>query len=393
MDTLTTFFASLLDLWIDAAFWLILGLVISGVLKATLSSDKLGRHFSGTGPLPAIKAAILGIPLPLCSCGVIPAAVGLHRGGASKSATTAFLISTPETGIDSIAISYALLGPFMAIIRPIAATTSAIVAAMLVLVSDKEQPKENITNATPSSCASGCCATKTEKALTRTSAALGTIRSVTSVEPTAAANINLNTRSNAKPISATHWLKSLAQGQRYAFTNLISDLSLWLIVGLVISALVVTFVPPEALAEISRGPMAMLLMAIVGVPMYICASASTPLAASFMLAGVSPGAVLVFLLAGPATNMATIGIVQKELGTRTLISYLIGVVGVAILFGYLTNFLVDRFAINIQAQLASSNEMIPAPVAWLSGVILALFITWDLIKRYRPKATQSRCCA
>jgi uncharacterized membrane protein YraQ (UPF0718 family) len=350
MEILTTFFASLLDLWIDAAFWLIIGLIISGLLKATLSSDQLGRHFSGTGPLPAIKAAILGIPLPLCSCGVIPAAVGLRRGGASKSATTAFLISTPETGVDSIAISYALLGPFMAIIRPIAATTSAIVAAMLVLVFENEQPKAVTTEPKTSSCASGCCASQT----------------------------------NNTP-AKTNWLTRLWQGQRYAFTNLISDLSLWLIIGLIISALVITFVPPEALAEISRGPMAMLLMAVVGVPMYICASASTPLAASFMLAGVSPGAVLVFLLAGPATNMATIGIVQKELGSRTLISYLIGVIGVAIVFGYLTNFLVDSFTINIQAQLASSNEMIPTTLMWLSGVVLALLITWDLVNKYRPK--------
>lgn len=137
METLSLFLSTLLDLWLDAAFWLILGLIIAGVLKVTLSSEKLSSHLTGSGPWPAIKAAILGMPLPLCSCGVIPAAIGLRRAGASKSATTAFLISTPETGIDSISISYALLGPFMAIIRPIAATVSAITAAMLVLLSDK----------------------------------------------------------------------------------------------------------------------------------------------------------------------------------------------------------------------------------------------------------------
>ncbi|PWI33261.1 permease [Vibrio albus] len=362
METISTFFTTLLDLWLDAAFWLIIGLIIAGLLKTTLSSDKLGSQLAGKGPWPAVKAAVLGMPLPLCSCGVIPAAVGLRRAGASKSATTAFLISTPETGVDSISISYALLGPFMAIIRPVAATTSAIVAAMLVLISDKETTVEKADSEEQkaSSCYSSSCGCSSKKA--------------------------------ADPEAKTSWLSKLWQGQRYAFSELIEDLSLWLIAGLVMSALVVTFVPSEALAEISRGSWAMLLMAVVGVPMYICASASTPLAAGLMLAGVSPGAVLVFLLAGPATNMATLGIVQKELGMRSLISYLVGVVGVAILFGYLTNFLVDSYSINIQAQLASSNELIPPSIAWVSGIVLAVIIINDLWKRYRPKTTQTGCC-
>jgi hypothetical protein len=250
----------------------------------------------------------------------------------------------------------------MAIIRPIAATTSAIAAAVLVLVTDKEtevKPDESGNDKAGSCCSSGCgCSSKTA----------------------------------ATPDKKTSWLSTLWQGQRYAFSELIEDLSLWLIAGLVVSALVVTFVPSEALADISRGPWAMLLMAAVGVPMYICASASTPLAAGLMLAGVSPGAVLVFLLAGPATNMATLGIVKKELGMRALMSYLAGVVGVAIAFGYLTNYLVDRFSINIQAELASSNELIPPSIAWVSGVVLAVIIIRDLWKRYRPKTKLSSCC-
>ncbi len=137
----------------------------------------------------------------------------------------------------------------------------------------------------------------------------------------------------------------------------------------------------------------MLMMALIGVPMYICASASTPIAAGLMLAGVSPGAVLVFLLAGPATNMATLGIVQKELGTRTLVSYLVGVVGIAILFGYLTNFLVDSLSINIQAQLAASNQLLPDALAWASGIFLAVMIMADLWKRFMAKPDHKSCCS
>jgi uncharacterized protein len=355
MNGIMTFFSSLLDLWLDAAFWLIFGLIIAGILKSTLSSDKLGKQLSGKGPWPAVKAAVLGIPLPLCSCGVIPAAIGLRRAGASKSATTAFLVSTPETGIDSISVSYALLGPFMTVIRPIAATTSAIVAAMLVLVTDNDRPlpEAKKPEVDANSCCSGsCCSSKKSKI----------------------------------PSEKSSWWTKLWQGQRYAFSELIEDLSLWLLSGLIISALVVTFVPPETLAEVSRGPWAMLIMALIGVPMYICASASTPLAAGLMMAGVSPGAVLVFLLAGPATNMATLGIVRKELGNNALASYLVGVIGVAIVFGYLTNFLVDTFSINIQSELASSNHLIPTPIAWASGILLALIIGKDLMARFRPQA-------
>lgn len=361
MESFAIFLDTLLDLWLDASFWLIIGLFVAGILKVTLSNDSLGRHLTGKGIWPGIKAAILGMPLPLCSCGVIPAAVGLRRGGASKSATTAFLISTPETGVDSIAISYALLGPFMAIIRPIAATSSAIAAAILVLLTDKENSDQTV-NSEQNTQTTRCCSSK--------SSCCG---------------------SSSQP-PKTSWLTKLWQGQRYAFTELIEDLSLWLIAGLIISALVVTFVPSEALVEISRSPWAMILMALIGVPMYICASASTPIAAGLMLAGVSPGAVLVFLLAGPATNMATLGIVHKELGIRALISYLVGVIGVAILFGYLTNFLVDHLSINIQAQLAASNQFLPPVVAWISGIVLALIIGNDLLKRVRPKKTSS-CCS
>ncbi len=363
MENISLFLDTLLDLWLDASFWLIIGLVVAGILKATLSNDKLAVHLAGRGMWPSVKAAVLGMPLPLCSCGVIPAAVGLRRGGASKSATTAFLISTPETGVDSIAISYALLGPFMAVIRPIAATTSAIAAAFLVLITDRDnhvpspEPKE-----VPSCCSSSCCS---------------------SSKPA-------NDHKSHKPKS---WLSRLWDGQRYAFTDLIADLSLWLIAGIIISALVVTFIPSEALVEISRSPWAMLLMALIGVPMYICASASTPIAAGLMLAGVSPGAVLVFLLAGPATNMATLGIVQKELGTRTLVSYLTGVVGVAILFGYLTNFLVDNLSININAQLAASNDLLPGTLAWASGIFLAVIVCADLWKRFSPKTKPTSCCS
>lgn len=353
MSRLDTFFMTLLDLWLDSAFWIIVGLIVAGILKSLMNTDKLGLLFRGSGLWPAVKATVLGAPLPLCSCGVIPAALGLRRAGASKSSTVAFLISTPETGVDSISISYALLGPFMAIVRPIAAMSSALVAAILVLVTDKETQPATPSQPSGNHCSSSCCSSK-------------------AVEHTPAS-----------------WTTRFWQGQRFAFTDLISDLSIWLIIGLTMSALVVTFIPPESLGELSRGPWAMLVMALIGVPMYICASASTPLAAGFMLAGVSPGAVLVFLLAGPATNMATLGVVYHQLGKRVLVSYLIGVVGVAMVFGYMTNALVDTLAIDIQTQLDSSSQLIPESLVWLSAIVLLIAIFRDIYKRFQPLNKQT----
>lgn len=345
-----------LALWLDAAFWLVLGLIVAGLLRSFLNSNNIGRHLQGKGLWPAIKAALLGTPIPLCSCGVIPAAVGLRRAGASKSATTAFLISTPETGIDSIAISYALLGPFMAIIRPIAALCSAIAAAALVLLGDDRPHTTTVHAVTPlpksseskgCGCSSSCCPSKTRESTHHTA-------------------------------NAGSLYKKLIKGQYFAFTELVEDLSVWLVVGLVISAIVVTFVPYDALAAITQGPAAMLIMALVGIPMYICASASTPLAAGLMLAGVSPGAILVFLLAGPATNIATLGIVRKELGKHALFSYLSGVIAVAICFGYLTNYLIAHWHINIQSELASSNEVIPEFMTWITAIFLGVIIIKSL---------------
>ncbi len=365
MDILKNIGYAFIELWVDAAFWLVLGLVIAGLLQSFVNSKNLGRHLQGKGLWPAIKAAILGTPLPLCSCGVIPAAVGLRRAGASKSATTAFLISTPETGVDSIAISYALLGPFMAIIRPIAAICSAIVAAALVLLGeDKDKKILSIKKITP----------------------------VTPVNPLSPVNNSVTNNSNCSAACSCHdhhshehqestVMARLWQGQKYAFTELLEDLSGWLVFGLIISAIVVATVPFDALASVSQGPAAMIVMALIGVPMYICASASTPLAAGLMLAGVSPGAILVFLLAGPATNIASLGIVKRELGWHALISYLAGVLFVAIGFGYLTNYLIELLNININSEIASSNDIIPPAITWLAAILLAYIVIKDIFNK------------
>lgn len=331
-----------IELFIESAPWLVLGLVVAGVMKIFVPSQLMAKHLGKPGLMSTVKAALFGAPLPLCSCGVIPAAVGLRRSGASKAATTSFLISTPETGVDSISISYAMLGPFMAIIRPIAALTSAITAG--ILVGKDETPvaaqSKNADNELES-----CCA------------------------------------DDATPIQGsikeTPFTK-LTAGLRFTFVDLIRDIAVWLLIGLSFAALIKTYVPNEFLLQWGDGFLAFVVMAIVGVPMYICATASTPIAAGLLFSGVSPGATLVFMLVGPATNIATVGLVKSELGNRALTAYLASVVGVSFAFGYLTNYLVVLWDMDFLAQAQHAHEMVYPPLAYASSVLLAGLMTYVL---------------
>jgi uncharacterized membrane protein YraQ (UPF0718 family) len=341
-----TLLQNLLDLYLEAAPWLLIGLVMAGLLKAWLPQGMLQQKLGRGRFLPILKATLIGAPLPLCSCGVLPAAMGLRRSGASKSATVSFMISTPETGPDSIAVTYALLGPFMAVVRPVAAIVSALFTGLLnSLFVPQEKPATTLPVADTGGCgcADGACGTT-------------------------ANSINSGI------------LQRAGQGLRYAFTDILDDIWLWLFVGLALAALVMSFIPPDSLASWGDGVDAMLLMLLVGIPMYICATASTPLAAAMILAGISPGTVLVFLLAGPATNLATMGVIQREMGLRTLLLYLLGISISSILLGLLTNQLLNTWGISIAIEEVSYSTEIGKWTSAASGAILLYFVFKSLMR-------------
>lgn len=368
MELLTNFG----QLFLISAPWLLLGLFIAGVINVYLPKDFLHKHLGKEGFLTTVKAALIGAPMPLCSCGVIPAALGLRRAGASKSATTAFLVSTPETGVDSISVSYVLLGPFMAIIRPIAAICSAIVAGVLV-GSEKTLPAEhkhqdNNSNSEKAESVSCCgkksepveksCCSKEPEPVTKSCCAKSDI-------PEHTDHVNDNGKS--------HWNK-FSQAVVYSSTTLLADTAKWLMVGLFFAALVQTYIPADFFLQWGSGILAMVVVILVSIPMYICATASTPIAAGLLLSGVSPGAVLVFMLAGPATNVATLGIVANELGRRAVVAYLVGVIGVAVLFGLLTDYLVEHYQIEVAPMLGEHHEVLPLWLTYLTSIILAVLL-------------------
>jgi uncharacterized membrane protein YraQ (UPF0718 family) len=408
------------DLFVLSAPWLMLGLLLAGIINVYLPKEFLNKHLGSDGLYTTIKAAIIGAPMPLCSCGVIPAALGLRRSGASKSATTAFLVSTPETGVDSISVSYVLLGPFMAIIRPIAAITSAIVAGVLV-GRDKEddtvngQNKAQIKDKTSTdnkdksnepSCLdskqvkatqqSSCCATDSE---VKQSSYVDEKKEQTNCCPKPTADITTSSCSSVKSRAEVEhsccgnkstkaleqqeksFLGKLKQAIAFSCTKLLSDTAIWLLIGLGFAAIVQTYVPLSFFSQWGSGILAMVMVILISIPMYVCATASTPIAAGLLLSGVSPGAVLVFMLAGPATNIATLGVVASELGKRAVVSYLTGVIGVAIIFGFITDFLVEHYKIEVAPMLAEHHEVLPY---WLSQafafILVILLIRLMLLK-------------
>jgi len=324
------FLHNLMAIYLDAAFWLVIGLLFAGLLKAWMPADLLQRQLGQGRLAPTLKAALIGTPLPLCSCGVLPAALGLRRAGASNSATVSFMIATPETGPDSIALSYALLGPIMAVARPLAALFSAITTGLLTSLIPETPP---LPSTLPVAVATGNCCS--------------------------------NSDCCSKP---TNQQQPLLSSLHYAFVDMLDDILLWLAAGLILAALVMTFIPPTALAEVGSGALTMLLMLVVGIPMYICATASTPLAAAMLAAGLSPGAVLVFLLAGPATNLATMGVIGKEMGRQVLLAYLLGIAASSLLMGVALDVLLEDMGWVVDATVAGEQEWLPDWLKYLAGV-------------------------
>ncbi|HOW71886.1 MAG TPA: SO_0444 family Cu/Zn efflux transporter [Phycisphaerae bacterium] len=355
------------EVFLQAGPWLFFGFLAAGVIHALVPVGQVTRHLGKPGLGGVIKAALVGAPLPLCSCSVIPVASSIRRQGASRGATASFLISTPETGVDSIAISYALLGPFMAVVRPIAALATAVFAGWLIDRSDRSgndsAQRVSPSQASPKPCCHHCS-------------------SEASVD--AGERVGLFGRAGV--------------AVRYGFVEMFADLAHWLVLGFVLAGLVSAVVPPGSLERyIGSGWTAMLIMLAIGMPMYVCATSSTPIAAALIAKGLSPGAALVFLLVGPATNMTTMVIVGRQLGRRSLAIYIASIAVVAILFGLGTDALLSSAPV-AQAAVVHHSHHESGLAGWPFAIVLLLFIInglrlrvgkWSAARRPRPPVAVS----
>ena len=274
----------LIDLLNEMTPYLLLGFLIAGILHEFVPRRIYADKLSGNNFRSVIWAALFGVPLPLCSCGVIPTATSLYREGASKGATVSFLISTPQTGVDSILATASVIGIPFAILRPLVAFVTAMAGGTIT-----NRICKNDNNV----------AQKTEEQKTDKS-----------------------------------FLQKATGALRYGFIDMIQDIGKWIVIGLVVAAVITVVLPDNFFVSFNNYPLLnMLMILVVSMPMYLCATGSIPIAAALMLKGLSPGAALVLLMAGPATNMATMLVINKVLGRRTLVTYLATIMAGAIGFG------------------------------------------------------------
>ena len=330
--------------------YLLLGFLIAGVLHAFVPTSVYSRYLSGTGWRSVVAAALFGIPLPLCSCGVLPTAVSLRRGGASCAASTSFLIATPQTGVDSIAATFSMMGLPFAILRPVAALVTAMLGGNVVGAIERRGKLEQ-----KNECGDSC--------------------------------------TMAEPLKPT-LLGRVWEALRYGFYEMIQNIGRWLVLGLVIATLITVLVPDDFFQTYARWPLLnMLIIVMVAVPMYICATGSIPIAAALMLKGLSPGCALVMLMAGPAANMASMLVISQSFGRKAMWAYLASIVAGAVGFGILVDYWPGLREVFFNAMPhhhgAMSHEM---PIGWLNWVcsiflmvMLVVGITTNYVKSYHIK--------
>jgi len=332
-----TFVDSLWFVFTESGLWLLVGFLIAGAVHAFVPAKLLLDQLGKPGLGSIAKAAAFGLPLPLCSCSVIPVAAGLRQGGAGKGASAAFTISTPQTGEESIPITWALFGPVFALTRPVVAVVTAFAAGVLIDRFAGDDRESDTSSDGGDLRGDSCCHSKPEPVSSCCSS-----QQAEAPKEDSGSCCSHETKQSGRP---TYLIGSrLVEMLRYAFVTLPVDLAPWLALGLVGAAVIGAFVPADWVAEFASNQfLQMGAMLVLGVPLYICATSSTPLAFGLVAAGLSPGAALVLLLVGPATNVATILWVLKDLGARALGIYLSVIAATAIAAGLLFNAALSGF--------------------------------------------------
>lgn len=334
--------------------YLLLGFLFAGILHVFIPGVVYSRYLSGHSFRSVFYAALFGVPLPLCSCGVIPTAMGLRKEGASKGATVSFLIATPETGVDSIAATYSLMGLPFAIVRPITAFFTSLLAGQLINTFDTTN--DTLTDIKKQDTECHCH------------------------------------HSEKKDISSLSLYEKIKEALRYAFIEMMQDIGKWLVIGLVVAGLITVFVP-DTFFEIFKGNtiLSMLLVLCIAIPMYICATGSIPIAVALIMKGLTPGAALVLLMAGPACNMASLLIINKALGRKTLILYLLSIISGAVFAGLLIDSLPTEWFV---PTLLNASHHTEGGYSWfnLGCTILLILLLLNAVYQHYMHHDSHCCC-
>jgi uncharacterized protein len=326
--------------------YLLFGFLMAGILSVCISPEFIERHLGGRGFGPVLKAGLLGVPLPLCSCGVIPVAASFRRHGASRAATTSFLLSTPQTGVDSIAVTYALLGGAFAVYRPLVALVTGLLGGLLVMLFAQSNRNGNTAEDQRPECHESCCSDEGQK---------------------------------------TNVVWRVLQ---YGFVTLPRDIGVPLLIGVVIAGAISALTSPDQWKPyLGGGIFSIILMMALGIPIYVCASASVPIAAGLIHLGASPGAALAFLIAGPASNAATIATIWKLLGRRTVLLYLLTIVVTAVGAGLLLDWLMPAMQLTVPELTKPCHDAANHWTATIWSVLLLAVLVFSYAAEWRRKHT------
>ena len=384
--------------------YLLLGFLLAGLMHAFIPGRYYTRYLSKPTLGSVINAAIFGIPLPLCSCGVIPTAMSLRKEGASRGAVTSFLIATPQTGIDSIIATFSLMGVPFAVIRPIAALITAVLGGWMVntfvSLRDRRAHREmaegtivKTEEMETCTCHCHCHENKAESCCPEGDSDghhhhhhhsgehhhhSSHHRHSSHHHHSSSASCHCHDRKIPNTIGG-----KIVEALRYAFLDMMSDIGKWLVIGLVVAGLITIYVPDEVFTIFKDNTMAsMILVLIISIPMYLCATGSIPIAVVLMLKGLTPGAALVLLMAGPACNMASILVIRKGLGFRTLVIYILSIVIGAVFFGCLIDWLQYSGMIDFTSRVSQTMEIKEGGagiIKWTSTIVLTLLLLFNLI--------------
>lgn len=327
--------------------YLIMGFTVAGLLHVFMRPNTIQRLLGRPGIGSTLKACFIGVPIPLCSCSIIPVAASLRENGASRGATAAFVSSTPQTGIDSILATYSLMGSTFTAVRIAVAFISGIFTGFMIEVFCKEN--NNHSHFFRLQSKSECC--------------------------------NLPDSNQNKIVKLL----------RYGFVDLPSSLSIALLVGLALAGLITTLLPANLISgSLSSGPLAFLLATTISLPLYICATASIPMAYALITAGFSPGAALIFLITGPATNTATIVTMLKIIGRKATIIYLGSLLVISWLAGWLFNACISTQTVSHSVHEHSSSQI----ASWqhICGIALIIILLLSFYIKERSQKNHRTCC-
>jgi uncharacterized membrane protein YraQ (UPF0718 family)/copper chaperone CopZ len=365
-------------LFFEMAPYIMLGLFFVGLLNMFFTKDLIIRHVGKNDFASVFKAAMFGVPLPLCSCGVIPTSVYMARNGASKGSVISFLISTPQTGIDSMIATYGMMGWIFAIFRPVVALITGIVGGLIIRFVDKDNSDAPF---------------KIDNYKNNDSCTDDTCKDNTGADECTDDKCDCGCNSTEKKPKTL--IDKLKHFYKYSFIEFLDDISVQFIVGLIISGLISYFIPEKFFENtvVTNGLPGMLLMMAIGVPMYVCATASIPIAITLMMKGFSPGVAFVFLVTGPATNAASLTVLANVLGKKVTVIYVTVIAISAIIFGYLLDWIYSFQSLSNMDMLHSMHHnhqhgMANGQFDWFTlsiGIIFFILIMMSLYRKYIKK--------